>query len=141
MTNLPAQNDPHALRQAALDHMYLGMTNQTLMAEEGGQCAGLVKVRESAVPELISAASVMEVQQLYVSTDFQRRGIGALLMDQAVTTARNRGVDGIWLSVWKDADWARNFYEKYGFTSQGEISFLLNTTEFTDLLMWLPVGD
>jgi len=29
-------SSPHELRQAALDHLYVGMTNQTLMAEEGG---------------------------------------------------------------------------------------------------------
>ncbi|MCH8229677.1 MAG: hypothetical protein IIA53_05050, partial [Chloroflexi bacterium] len=34
--SLPASNNPHDLRQAALDHMYIGMTNQTLLAEEGG---------------------------------------------------------------------------------------------------------
>ncbi|MCI0872469.1 MAG: aspartate aminotransferase family protein, partial [Chloroflexi bacterium] len=34
--SLPAANDTAALRQAALDHMYIGMTNQTLLAEEGG---------------------------------------------------------------------------------------------------------
>ena len=111
------------------------------MAVENGQCAGLVKVRDSDVPELIAAASTMEVQQLYVSTDFQRRGIGALLLDQAVITAKNRGVDGLWLSVWEDADWAKSFYDHYGFTSLGKIPFMLDITEYVDHLMWLPVGD
>lgn len=111
------------------------------MAVENQQCAGLVKVRDSEVPELVAAASTMEVQQLYVSTEFQRRGIGALLLDHAVMTAKKRRVDGLWLSVWEDADWAKNFYEKYGFASQGEIPFMLDKTEFVDHLMWLPVGD
>ena len=111
------------------------------MAVENDQCAGLIKIRDSKVPELIDAAATMEVQQLYVSTDFQRRGIGALLLDEAVTTAIGRGVDGIWLSVWEDADWATGFYEKYGFASKGDITFVLASTEYTDHLMWLPVGD
>lgn len=111
------------------------------MAVENEQCAGLVKVRDSKVPELIDAAATMEVQQLYVSMDFQRRGIGALLLDEAVATAKNKGVDGLWLSVWEDADWATNFYEKYGFASQGDIPFMLASTKFVDHLMWLPVGD
>jgi diamine N-acetyltransferase len=111
------------------------------MAVENDRCAGLIKVRDSKVPELIDAAATMEVQQLYVSTDFQRRGIGALLLDEAVTTAKNRGVDGVWLSVWEDADWATSFYDKYGFTSKGDITFVLASTEYTDHLMWLPVGD
>ena len=112
-----------------------------VLAEEAGNCAGLIKVRDSAVPELITAASAMEVQQLYVSMDFQRRGVGVLLMDQAVATAKRKGVDGLWLSVWEAADWATSFYQKYGFTSQGEIPFMLVDTEFVDFLMWLPVGD
>lgn len=111
------------------------------MAVENDQCAGIVKVRNSDVPELVDAASTMEVQQLYVSPDFQRRGVGALLVDQAVITARNKGVDGLWLSCWEDADWAKSFYDKYGFTSLGKIPFMLDVTEYTDYLMWLPVGD
>ena len=33
---IPAANDPKALRQAVLDHMHVGMTNHTILAEEGG---------------------------------------------------------------------------------------------------------
>ena len=34
--NIPSANDPAALRQAVLDHMHVGMTNHTILAEEGG---------------------------------------------------------------------------------------------------------
>jgi len=34
--NLPDANNPAELRQAVLDHMHVGMTNHTLLAEEGG---------------------------------------------------------------------------------------------------------
>ena len=33
---IPAANDPKSLRQAVLDHMHVGMTNHTILAEEGG---------------------------------------------------------------------------------------------------------
>ncbi|MDG0866571.1 aspartate aminotransferase family protein [Candidatus Lucifugimonas marina] len=36
MPQIPAANDPKALRQAVLEHMHMGMTNQTILAEEGG---------------------------------------------------------------------------------------------------------
>jgi len=111
------------------------------MAVEDGHCAGLVKMREGNVPALVLADSVVEVQQLYVSTEFQRRGVGGLLLDHAVVEVRNRGIDGIWLSVWTQADWATGFYRKYGFESLGEIAFRLADTEFVDYLMWLPVGE
>ena len=88
-----------------------------LKATEDGQLAGLVKMRDGDVPQLLPANSAVEVQQLYVSVDFQRRGVGALLMDAAASQVRERGIDGIWLSVWSEADWATSFYLKYGFVS------------------------
>ena len=111
------------------------------MAVEGERCAGLVKIRDGDVPALVSADSAAEVQQLYVSTDFQRRGIGALLMDHAVAVTRDRNIAGIWLSVWTQADWATGFYLNYGFKSLGEIPFRLADTDYIDHLMWLPVGE
>ncbi|MCH2127897.1 MAG: aspartate aminotransferase family protein [Pirellulaceae bacterium] len=35
-TNLPHHDDPNALRQAALEHLFVGMTNPTLLAAESG---------------------------------------------------------------------------------------------------------
>ncbi len=110
------------------------------MATDGERCAGMVKMRNGDVPEFIRAKSAVEVQQLYVSMDFQRQGIGALLLDAVVAATRTRGVDGIWLSVWMDAGWATTFYRKYGFTPQAEIPFILGESKFIDYLMWLPVG-
>ena len=112
-----------------------------LMAMEDERCAGLVKMRDGDVPPLVTADSVVEIQQLYVAMDFQRRGIGALLLDHAVAATRDRGIAGIWLSVWTQADWATSFYLKYGFTSLGEIPFRLADTNFVDHLMWLPVNE
>ncbi len=109
------------------------------MATEDDHCAGLVKMRDSDVPALVFADSAVEVQQLYVSMDFQRRGVGGLLLDAVVAATRIRGIDGIWLSVWTDADWAVKFYLKYGFESRGDVTFSLATTDFIDHLMWLPV--
>ena len=110
------------------------------MATDGERCAGMVKMRSGDVPKLIQARSAVEVQQLYVAMDYQRKGVGELLLDAVVAETRARGVDGIWLSVWTDADWATKFYRKYGFTAQAEIPFMLAETKFIDYLMWLPAG-
>lgn len=112
-----------------------------LLASDGQSCAGLVKLRAGDVPEQVSAATAVEVQQLYVSTGYQRHGIGRRLMDRAVATAKGWGSAGIWLSVWTEADWATSFYFKYGFVSVGEIPFMLGNTEYVDYLMWLPFDD
>jgi ribosomal protein S18 acetylase RimI-like enzyme len=112
-----------------------------LMAVDGQRCAGMLKIREGDLPDVLRGQSVVEVQQLYVSPDFQRRGVGGLLLDAAVAETRERGMGGIWLSVWADADWAMNFYTRYGFISLAEIPFMMADTEFVDHVMWLPVSD
>lgn len=112
-----------------------------LVATENDRCAGFVKMRDGDIPALVTAESAIEVQQLYVSTDFQRRGIGRLLLDNVMLATRARSIAGVWLSVWDDADWATAFYLNYGFRSLGETPFIIGNTEFVDYLMWLPTSD
>ena len=105
----------------------------------GDEMAGLVKMREGDAPDLVLVAPVIEVQQLYVSTNHQRKGIGEFLIETVKERCRSEGFAGIWLSVWSEADWAVPFYEKVGFESLGEIPFMLAGKEYIDYLMWLPV--
>ncbi|MCH8136578.1 MAG: GNAT family N-acetyltransferase, partial [Proteobacteria bacterium] len=66
-----------------------------LMAVDGQCCAGMLKIREGTLPDVLRGQSVVEVQQLYVSLDFQRHGVGGLLLDAAVAETRERGISGI----------------------------------------------
>ncbi len=111
-----------------------------LVAHEDEGFSGFAKIREGGPHACTEAATAVEVQQLYVSPDFQRRGVGGILMDSAVEFARDRGVDGIWLSVWSDADWAVAFYEKYGFVKKGTDDFHLESEVHLDYIMWLPIS-
>lgn len=109
-----------------------------LIATDGAQCAGLVKLCHNSVHELVPAATASEVQQVYVATDYQRMGVGRALMDAAVDISKKRGAAGVWLSVWKKAPWATSFYTGYGFSALGETPFYIGKTRYTDFLMWLP---
>ena len=110
-----------------------------LIAHEDENFAGFVKIRDGAPHACVEADTAIEVQQLYVSPDFQRRGVGGILMDGSVELVRERRVDGIWLSVWSGADWAVAFYEKYGFAKQGADDFHLGTEVHLDHIMWMSV--
>lgn len=109
-----------------------------LVAMQGTKCAGFIKLRESAAPEPVTAARPLEVQQLYVEPGRQRSGVGRRLLEFARAVAREQGYDGLWLSVWTEADWATSFYRRCGFVPLGQIPFRLDDTEFVDYLMWLP---
>jgi ribosomal protein S18 acetylase RimI-like enzyme len=57
----------------------------------------------------------MRVWEFSVEEDFRRRGIGTLLMDQAVAIAREKGARMLVLETQSCNVPAVNFYSKYGF--------------------------
>lgn len=111
------------------------------LAMDGDDIAGFLKIRRSATPNQVPLSNGIEVQQLYVSPDQQRKGIGRMLTDRAVSVAREREADGLWLSVWQEADWAVKFYRAYGYHTVGTADFWLGRSHFTDFLMCLPFDD
>lgn len=111
------------------------------MAFDNDVVAGFIKLRRGPSPDAIPAADAVEVQQLYVDAERQRRGVGRALMDRAVSVALDEGRAGLWLSVWQDADWATAFYEAYGFRAVGTADFWLGRTRYIDYLMWVGVDE
>lgn len=109
-----------------------------LLAMDEGEIAGFLKLRSGEIPKSVAADKAVEVQQLYVSPDQQRRGIGRLLMDRAVEIALEAAAQGLWLSVWEEADWAISFYQRYGFRTVGTTDFWLGDSHYNDFLMWFP---
>lgn len=113
-----------------------------LLATDGDEIVGFVKLQSGGeAPEAVPGRIAVEIQQLYVSPARQRGGIGRRLMDRAVEIAAAEGAEGIWLSVWEDADWATRFYEGYGMRPLAKLDFVLGKTHYVDLLMWLPLSD
>ena len=111
------------------------------MAFDDDAIAGFIKLRRGPSPEAIPAADAVEVQQLYVDAERQRKGVGRALMNRAVAVAREEGRTGLWLSVWQDADWATAFYRAYGFRAVGTADFWLGTTRYIDFLMWVGLDE
>ena len=99
---------------------------------------GFVKIREAARPAEVPATRALELHQVYVMPEWQRHGVGGMLIDAAAEYAAERAADGIWLSVWRDAPWAVNCYRKHGFEEVGTTEFMLGRTVYNDLLMWRP---
>lgn len=138
LDDLEAHVDEHFGRDSVAAELQTPGVSYTL-AMDGDAIAGFIKLRRGAVPEAIPVPDAIEVQQLYVDAERQRRGVGRMLMDRAVTSARDEGYAGLWLSVWQDADWATGFYEAYGFRRAGTAEFRLGRSRFMDYLMWLAL--
>jgi len=58
-----------------------------------------------------------------------------VLMDWAIDTARLRGAEELWLSVYTDNHRARAFYARNGFEDMGPYIFMVGAHEDEDRLM------
>jgi GNAT superfamily N-acetyltransferase len=82
---------------------------EVLVAEDDGEIAGFAV--------LVDKGNSAELDGLFVEPARWRQGIGAALVNEAVHVARNRGLSLITVVA---EPGAREFYEKCGFSVEGE---------------------
>ena len=82
----------------------------------------------------------IEIERLYVLSDFKRHGLGTLLVNQAFERARNQRLSKIWLGVWEHNEPAQRFYQAMGFKRTGEHTFTLGADIQTDWIMTAAIN-
>ena len=96
------------------------------LAEEDGKLLGYATVDlasgfdERPDPQPRQPATLA---QLYCASDATGRGVGAALLDHAITSARHRGCDVLQLSVYSENFGAQRFYQRHGFAHVADIDF------------------
>ncbi len=136
-------SDPHAVAEhieaefapASIEAEMAKPECTYMIAVIGASATGLLKLRSDSVPGQLAGRNVLELQQLYVHSDYQGYGIGRALIDAAVRHARTKRYEAIWLQAWSKADWALAFYRRNLFRKVGEIPFFLGEQEYRDWLM------
>lgn len=136
-------SDPHAIAEhieadfspASIEAEMAKPACSYMIAMIGDSATGLMKLRSGSTPGQLQGRSVVELQQLYVHSDYQGYGIGRALIDAAVRHARTKRYEAIWLQAWSKADWALGFYRRNLFQRIGEIPFYLGQQEFRDWLL------
>lgn len=107
----------------------------------GEELAGYMKLNEAPSQSDVNDKTSLEIERIYVLSKYQGEGLGALLMDKAISTARERSKEYIWLVVWEKNEKALAFYKKHGFHKIGEHSFVIGSDVQTDHLMRLACQD
>ena len=65
----------------------------------GEELAGYIKLNEAPSQSDVNDKTSLEIARIYIQLKYQGEGLGALLMDKAISTARERGKEYIWLGV------------------------------------------
>jgi len=104
---------------------------------EGPAAAGFIKLNLHRQPDngTLLPTPVMELERIYVRSEFQSKKYGKQLMHFAYEQAKKNFVRTLWLGVWEHNLKARQFYEKEGFSAFGEHSFKVGSQVDRDLLL------
>lgn len=104
-----------------------------LIAEK--QIAGYLKVNENSAQTEDVAANALEVERIYLASEFQHRGLGLVLIKLAEKIARQDGKDKMWLGVWEHNYQAQKFYQKDGFERVSQHTFVVGDDPQTDFIL------
>ncbi len=100
-----------------------------------GELAGYFKINEAPAQTDVYDDMSLEIERIYIKSEYQRMGLGGYIIDKAADTARTLAKQYIWLGVWENNLKAISFYEKHGFYKIGSHSFFVGSDEQTDYIM------
>ena len=108
-------------------HFFLAMEGQTPI--------GYLKLNTGPAQTDIRDNAAIEIERIYVKSNFHGKKVGQLLYDKALETALALEKEYIWLGVWEENPKAIRFYEKNGFEAFDTHVFVVGTDEQIDILM------
>lgn len=107
---------------------------------EDSRAVGYLRMRLHPAPPCVKGPLPIELSRIYLRRGAQGLGLGARLFETALSCARQRGRQTLWLPVWEKNEKALGFYRKLGFTHAGEQEFRFFSERQRDLVLERPVG-
>jgi ribosomal protein S18 acetylase RimI-like enzyme len=90
-----------------------------------GEIIGYAKLTPLRAPAPAPQTGALELQQIYVLSQWHGRGVAEALMNWALDTARADGAPEIYLTVFDHNVRAKRFYSRHGFYEVGHCTFQL----------------
>jgi diamine N-acetyltransferase len=125
----------HAFDRERLEEEMSQPESRFFFIEKNGKTAGYLKVNTGNAQSEEMGDDSLEVERIYISSRFQKQGLGKILFNHALDLAREEGKERVWLGVWEKNENAIAFYEKLGFIRRGAHSFFMGDDEQTDFIM------
>jgi len=102
---------------------------------------GYLKINFGQSQTELKDDKAVEIERIYVLKEYHGKNVGQLLYNKAVSIARQKNADYIWLGVWEENPRAINFYKKNGFVEFDKHIFKLGNDEQTDIMMKLKLNN
>lgn len=101
---------------------------------------GFVQLTQgTSEPCVTHLENLIELGRLYVTEEFQGRGVAKMLIQRIEDVARAMGFRNIWLGVWESNLKAQRAYEKFGFKRVGEHPFRMGNCTQNDFILAKPL--
>ena len=99
------------------------------------EVAGYLKVNINDAQSEEMGDESLEIERIYLKSEFQKHGLGKYLLNKAIDIAIESKKKKIWLGVWERNENAIAFYKKMGFVQTGAHSFYMGNEEQIDFIM------
>lgn len=105
------------------------------IAWQGDKAIGYLKLNSGKAQTEAQDESALEIERIYVLSQYHGKKVGQLLYEKALETAEKQEKSFIWLGVWEKNPRAVRFYEKNGFVAFGKHVFKMGDDEQIDMMM------
>jgi diamine N-acetyltransferase len=110
-------------------------------AEIDKEVIGYLKLNTGASQTELKDDKALEIERIYVLKEYHGKKAGQLLYVKAISIAKEKGADYVWLGVWDQNPRAISFYKKNGFVAFDQHIFTLGDDEQTDIMMKLVLKE
>jgi ribosomal protein S18 acetylase RimI-like enzyme len=108
-------------------------------AEIDERNVGYLKINFGSAQTEKNYKESMEIERIYVLSEYHGKGVGQSLLDYSIKIAKNNNVKYIWLGVWEKNKRAVRFYEKNGFVKFDDHIFMMGDKKQSDIIMKLEL--
>ena len=126
----------------SLDHLKMELENPNstfYFLENKTEIIGYLKVNTDEAQTEQCLSNALEVERIYLLSKYRGQSVGTILMDKALSIAKDLKKEVVWLGVWEHNPSSIKFYQKYGFKIFDKHIFLMGDEEQLDFLMKLTL--
>lgn len=124
-----------AFNRTQLEKELVNSSSQFFFISVKNDIAGYLKINTDGAQSEAMGEDFLEVERIYIKSEFQKQGLGKHLFKKALEIAQVSNKKKIWLGVWEKNENAIAFYKKAGFVETGSHSFFMGEEEQIDLIM------